>query len=97
MSRDSQRTQIHHSHPHLCEQFQFWSEKLPFDNIQVPREHEPLNPEDEDDVIPDQHAAFGIQRATRREPEPAWQDLDLQGLMRKGGKEYRRQKIKLSR
>jgi hypothetical protein len=43
-----------------------------------------LNPEDEDDVVPDQHAAFGIQRATMQKKEIAWRDLGLAGLMSKG-------------
>lgn len=40
-----------------------------------------MNPEDEDDVVPDQHAAFGIQRATQRPKEPTWRDLGLERLM----------------
>jgi hypothetical protein len=35
-------------------------------------------------VVPDQHAAFGIQRATQRVKEPSWKDLGLSDLMRKG-------------
>ena len=51
----------------------------------VPPHHQPVNPEDEDDVVPDQHAAFGIQRATQRgRAEPAWKDLGLADLMRRG-------------
>lgn len=34
--------------------------------------------------MPDQHAAFGIQRATQKQREPAWRDLGLDELMRKG-------------
>ena len=52
--------------------------------IYVPAEHQPLNPEDEDDVVPDQHAAFGIQRATQPKREPAWKDLGLAELVLKG-------------
>ncbi len=44
----------------------------------------PLNPEDEDDVVPDQHAAFGIQRATQKSKEPAWKDLGLDSLLSSG-------------
>ncbi|KAI0407371.1 Apc13p protein-domain-containing protein [Xylaria palmicola] len=58
--------------------------QLPDDDIYVPPQHQPPNPEDEDDVVPDQHAAFGIQRATQRSREPAWRDLDLASLMRRG-------------
>lgn len=33
--------------------------------------------------MPDQHAAFGIARATQRSREPAWRDLGLEELMRR--------------
>jgi hypothetical protein len=36
---------------------------LPYESIPLPPELEPLNPEDEDGVVPDMHAAFGIMRA----------------------------------
>ncbi|ETN44811.1 uncharacterized protein HMPREF1541_09686 [Cyphellophora europaea CBS 101466] len=36
---------------------------LPFEEIALPPELMPLNPEDEDGVVPDMHAAFGILRA----------------------------------
>ncbi|KAI0490602.1 kinase-like domain-containing protein [Xylaria cf. heliscus] len=62
----------------------FGKDKLPDDDIYVPPHHQPINPEDEDDVVPDQHAAFGIQKATQRSKEPAWKDLDLAELMKKG-------------
>ncbi|KAI1175425.1 Apc13p protein-domain-containing protein [Nemania sp. FL0916] len=62
----------------------FGKDKLPDDDIYVPAHHQPINPEDEDDVVPDQHAAFGIQKATQRSREPAWKDLDLAALMKKG-------------
>jgi hypothetical protein len=45
---------------------------------------QPVNPEDEDDVVPDQHAAFGIQRATQTKKEPTWRDLGLDELLRRG-------------
>lgn len=47
----------------------------------------PVNPEDEDDVVPDMHAAFGIQRALGGEQdrgsarEPVWRDLGLERLL----------------
>jgi hypothetical protein len=34
--------------------------------------------------VPDQHAAFGIQRATQKTREAAWKDLGLADLMKKG-------------
>jgi Apc13p protein len=62
----------------------FCKDKLPDDDIYVPPHNQPLNPEDEDDVVPDQHAAFGIQRATQKSKEAAWKDLGLADLMKKG-------------
>ncbi len=50
----------------------------------MPPHNQPINPEDEDDVVPDQHAAFGIQRATQKVKEAAWKDLGLGDLMKKG-------------
>lgn len=62
----------------------FCRDRLPTDEVYVPPQHQPINPEDEDDVVPDQHAAFGIQRATQKASEPAWKDLGLSALMNKG-------------
>ena len=61
----------------------------------MPLHHQPLNPEDEDDVVPDQHAAFGIQRATQKQREPAWRDLGLDELMRKGPTESAKMALRL--
>jgi hypothetical protein len=44
----------------------------------------PINPEDEDDVVPDQHAAFGIARAAAGAREPPWRELGLAALMSGG-------------
>lgn len=62
----------------------FCKDKLPADDIYVPPHNLPINPEDEEDVVPDQHAAFGIQRATQKVKETAWKDLGLSELMAKG-------------
>ena len=35
-------------------------------------------------MVPDQHAAFGITRATQAKRESAWKDLGLEELIRKG-------------
>lgn len=43
-----------------------------------------MNPEDEDDVVPDQHAAFGIKAATSAKREAVWKDLRLEELVRGG-------------
>lgn len=59
---------------------------LPHETIYVPPQHQPPNPEDEDDVVPDQHAAFGITRATQARKESAWKDLGLEVLVGKGPK-----------
>lgn len=54
---------------------------LPIEDIYVQPQHQPPNPEDEDDVVPDQHAAFGITRAMERRREPIWRDLGLEALV----------------
>jgi hypothetical protein len=51
----------------------------------VPQAHQPPNPEDEDDVVPDQHAAFGITQATQRRRESEWRDLGLDELVGRAG------------
>ncbi|ERS98709.1 hypothetical protein HMPREF1624_05496 [Sporothrix schenckii ATCC 58251] len=72
-------------HPRNADLFEdVCKDRLPNDDIFVPPQHQPINPEDEDDVVPDQHAAFGIQRATQAVREPAWKDLGLSQLMRRG-------------
>lgn len=60
------------------------SSQISPENIYVPPHLRPVNPEDEDDVVPDQHAAFGIQRATQARKEPAWRDLGLEELLGRG-------------
>ncbi|KZZ98653.1 Apc13 domain protein [Moelleriella libera RCEF 2490] len=79
-------TQVHMHRASDADLFEdFCKDKLPADEIHVAAQHRPLNPEDEDDVVPDQHAAFGIQRATTQKVrEPAWRDLGLAALMGKG-------------
>ncbi|KAH6642271.1 Apc13p protein-domain-containing protein [Boeremia exigua] len=88
MSRDSSATYLHmHAsrHADLFESFtNSTSSKLEFENVDIPPHLQPLNPEDEDDVVPDQHAAFGIQRATQAKKEPTWRDLGLEELLRRG-------------
>ena len=44
---------------------------IAFGDIAVPPDHAPLNPEDDDDVVPDQHAAFGIHHAIAAAAHPA--------------------------
>lgn len=77
---------MHHSHhADLLESFTNpTSSQLAPEEIYIPPHLQPVNPEDEDDVVPDQHAAFGIQRATQTRKEPAWRDLGLDELMRRG-------------
>ncbi|EEQ89962.1 hypothetical protein RJZ56_001209 [Blastomyces dermatitidis] len=55
---------------------------LPVEDIYVAPQHQPVNPEDEDDVVPDQHAVFGITRAMDSRREVVWRDLALEELMR---------------
>ena len=86
-SRDATFTYIHlHSSHHADLLEDFTRIKLPQESIYVPPQHQPINPDDEDDVVPDQHAAFGIQRATQKAREPAWRDLGLEGLMNGAGR-----------
>ncbi|RPB02841.1 hypothetical protein L873DRAFT_1671691, partial [Choiromyces venosus 120613-1] len=86
-SKDSKRTYVHLPSGRVADLFEeFCRDKLPNDDIYVPPHHQPINPEDEDDVIPDQHAAFGIAQAQQKKHEPAWKDLGLNELMAKGPK-----------
>ncbi|RCI11371.1 hypothetical protein L249_7669 [Ophiocordyceps polyrhachis-furcata BCC 54312] len=85
MNKDSSFTYVHMHRSADADLFDdFCKDSLPPDEVFVPPAHRPINPEDEDDVVPDQHAAFGIQRATQRVSEPAWKDLGLAELMRRG-------------
>ncbi|KAI5818731.1 Apc13p protein-domain-containing protein [Pyronema omphalodes] len=85
MSKDSARTHVHLNSGRFADLFEdFCRDRIPDDDIYVPPHHQPINPEDEDDVIPDQHAAFGITQAQQKKREPAWQDLALNDLMREG-------------
>ncbi|KAJ5875995.1 uncharacterized protein N7529_001579 [Penicillium soppii] len=54
---------------------------LPIEDIYVAPQYQPPNPEDEDDVVPDQHAAFGIARAMDRRRDAVWRDLGLEALV----------------
>ncbi|PFH59835.1 hypothetical protein XA68_11784 [Ophiocordyceps unilateralis] len=87
MNKDGSFTHVHMHRSADADLFDdFCKDALPADDVYVPPAHQPINPEDEDDVVPDQHAAFGIQRATQRVSEPAWKDLGLADLMRRGPK-----------
>ncbi|CAK4034395.1 Hypothetical predicted protein [Lecanosticta acicola] len=82
MSRDSCFTHLHlHAAHHADLLEDFTRTKLPSEEIHVAPQHQPMNPEDDEDVVPDQHAAFGIQRAQNKSREPAWKDLGLESLM----------------
>ncbi|TGZ85559.1 Apc13 domain protein [Ascodesmis nigricans] len=88
MSKDCSRTHVHLRAGRMADLMEdFCRDKVPFDDIYVPPHHQPLNPEDEDDVIPDQHAAFGIVQAQQKKQEPAWKDLGLQDLLNSVPKE----------
>ena len=87
-SRDSSRTHLHlHAswHSDLLEDFTR-TPLLP-DEIFLAPQYQPVNPEDEDDVVPDQHAAFGIKQATQRTKETVWKDLRLEELLKDGPSE----------
>lgn len=86
MSRDSNANYLHFHFSHhadLLEDFTQGNHQLPDEDILVPNHLQPLNPEDEDDVVPDQHAAFGIQRATQAKKEILWRDLGLDEIARR--------------
>ncbi|PHH58576.1 hypothetical protein CDD81_5204 [Ophiocordyceps australis] len=84
-NKDSTFTQVHMHRSADADLFEdFCRDKLPADEIYVPPHLQPVNPEDEDDVVPDQHAAFGIQRATQTTRQTRWKDLGLATLMNKG-------------
>ncbi|EAA31430.3 Apc13 domain-containing protein [Neurospora crassa OR74A] len=86
MNKDAHFTPLHLHASHHADLFDdFTRDRLPAsEDIYVPPHLQPLNPEDEDDVVPDQHAAFGIQKATQKTREPAWRDLGLEELMQQG-------------
>ncbi|KAK0635809.1 Apc13p protein-domain-containing protein [Bombardia bombarda] len=85
MNKDATYTYVNMQQARDADLFEdFCKDRLPADDIYVPPHLQPINPEDEDDVVPDQHAAFGIQKATQKSTEPAWKDLGLGELMRQG-------------
>ncbi|KAK4230391.1 Apc13p protein-domain-containing protein [Podospora fimiseda] len=85
MNKDAAYTYVHMTSSRHADLFEdFCKDKLPADDIYVPPHLAPINPEDEDDVVPDQHAAFGITQATQKHKAPAWKDLDLASLMNRG-------------
>ncbi|KAK4233639.1 hypothetical protein C8A03DRAFT_47856 [Achaetomium macrosporum] len=87
MNKDGCYTYVHMHKSHHADLFEdFCRDKLPADDIYVPPNLQPINPEEEDDVVPDQHAAYGVQKATQKAKEPAWRDLGLAELMARGPK-----------
>ncbi|KAF2252362.1 Apc13p-domain-containing protein [Trematosphaeria pertusa] len=87
MTRDSTFTHLHLHHSHHADHLEDFTNRtsstLAPEEIYIPPHLQPLNPEDEDDVVPDQHAAFGIQRATQGKREISWRDLGLEELVRR--------------
>lgn len=86
MSKDSERSHVHLAMPRTALLFEDWNKhKLEFDDILVLPEHEPVNPEEEEDIVPDQHAAFGIAKSQQiRRRQAAWKDLSVKGLLFNG-------------
>ncbi|MCJ1462665.1 hypothetical protein MMC07_001268 [Pseudocyphellaria aurata] len=86
MSKDSSYSYVHLHKAHFADLFEEFNRapQLPHQIIYVRHCHQPPNPEDEDDVVPDQHAAFGITRVTQPKREPAWKALGMDGLVRQG-------------
>ncbi|KAJ9604315.1 hypothetical protein H2200_011149 [Cladophialophora chaetospira] len=58
---------------------------LPFEEITLPQHLMPTNPEDEDDVVPDMHAAFGINRALNQNSAAAGVIMSGAGSAAAGG------------
>lgn len=77
----SQDSRYRRSRPELVDSFDEFliNAALPDDDIQLPAELQPVNPEFEDEV-PNQEAVNGIARA-KRPKEPAWRDLGLADLV----------------
>ncbi|EEY20429.1 conserved hypothetical protein [Verticillium alfalfae VaMs.102] len=66
MNKDATHTHVHLHRAGDADLFEdFCKDRLPDDEVYVPAHLQPVNPEDEDDVVPDQHAAFGITKATQ--------------------------------
>ncbi|QDS77415.1 hypothetical protein FKW77_006425 [Venturia effusa] len=92
MSRDSSHTYLHHhSSIHSTHKEEYTQTgPLPPDEIYLLPEHQPLNPEDEEDVVPAMHAAFGITRAAMMKGNgkggEVWRDLGLDKLLEGGTK-----------
>lgn len=86
MSKDSDRSQVHLAMPRSVLFFEDWNKhKLEFDDILVLPEHEPVNPEEEEDIVPDQQAAFGITKSQQnRRRQAAWKDLSIKELLYNG-------------
>lgn len=61
---------------------------LPFESINLPSHLMPVNPEDEDGVVPDMHAAFGIARAMDQSGMPeASGERSGRGVLGSGNRE----------
>uniref|UniRef100_A0A060T2Q4 ARAD1A10373p n=1 Tax=Blastobotrys adeninivorans TaxID=409370 RepID=A0A060T2Q4_BLAAD len=83
--RDSDRSQVHLRDPRIVEVFEEWMKsKVEFDDIIVPPEHEPADTDEDDELAPDQYAAFGIIKSRQKASEPVWKDLGLRELAESG-------------
>lgn len=86
--KDSDRSHIHLTVPRSAIFFEEWMRsKLEFDDILVLPEHEPVNPDDSDNAVADQQAAFGISKVQQKDKPPAWRDLGLEELLNRGPEE----------
>jgi hypothetical protein len=83
---DFERSHIHLSQSRISLFFDEWNKcKLEFDDILVAPEHEPINPEDDDDIIPDQqHASFGLAKSHQNNSRSHWKDLKTKELLFQG-------------
>lgn len=85
--RDSVRSHVHLTAPRTAVFFEEWMKlKLEYDDIIVPPENQPINPDDDDDLIPDQQASFGVLKSQqqRAAAQATWKDLRLKELLHRG-------------
>jgi hypothetical protein len=78
--RDAERSHVHMSKPRVALFYTDWLKtKLEHENITVPPVHQPVNPDDDEDAVADQHAPSDIRNGRKRELR--WKALGLKERM----------------
>jgi hypothetical protein len=78
--KDSERSHIHID-PRIALYFEEWTKSKPdFDDILVPPEHQPLSPDDDDSINPDQGSSLLIGSSVKKPKLSAWDHLGLREL-----------------